>query len=452
MRKEAFFMPFDIQAYPAGTFRLDAGEYQRVYPIPPKPEEYPTIRYDKQIQKTSYIQSNIVACFNEWFQSFFEPNYFKFVRIRTQSSYQDFKTFMKGIYKKEKPFLVIDPRTVELDENSIFAQNMINRYNIIDPKHDNFGAKLIYSMEIMKSDMFELIYRRNRFRFEFDIMIMEQTLDRQINTYNMMLMNIRHNSKFLLTRTIPHLLPIKHIRNIATFHNYNWKSEEFLTFLNSISKYPIIRRITPNGTYMFFMEQTLNIQVEVNNIPSKDTVENSEAIEWGARIVDSFTMIADLPTEFLFLTPEEYIAKFDTHIPEDPDSIYYISPIYADLDWPKEMNGFTLSNRIDVMINPGDDNHMDLKEVLANDRPEDFVVLKEFIDRGGDIRELMKVRVYPNGSYVECSYELDEKGILTINNPKTDKLYTINLYLCLERINLIKSGKVKEYIGTIEKY
>lgn len=445
-------MAYDIQVYPHGTFRLDDGSFERLYPIPKHEDEYPTIRYDKQIQKTSYIQSNIVACFNEWFQSFFEPNYFKFVRIRTQSSYQDFKSFMKQIYKKEKPFLVIDPRSVELDENSIFAQNMINRYNLIDPGSDAFGAKLLYSIEIMKSDMFEMVYRRNRFRFEFDIMIMEQTLDRQINTYNMMLMNIRHNSKFLLTRTIPHLLPIKHIRNIARFHGYNWKSEEFLSFLNSISKYPIIRRITPNGVYMFFMEQELNIQVEVNGIPSKDTVENSEAIEWGARIVDSFTMIADLPTEFLFLTPEEYLAKFDNHIPEDPDSVYYISPIYADLDWPKEMNGYTLSNRIDVMINPGDDNHLDIKEVIANDDPDKFKVIREFITRGGDIRQLIMCRVYPNGSYLEASYELDEKGILTINNPETDKLYTINLYLNLERFNLIQSGKIKEYIGTIEKY
>ena len=161
-------MAFDIQVYPHGTFRLDDGSYERLYPVPKHEDEYPTIRYDKQIQRTSYIQSNIVAVFNEWFQSFFEPDYFKFVRIRTQSSYQDFKSFMKQIYKKEKPFLVIDPRTVELDENSIFAQNMINRYNLIDPGSDGFGAKLLYSIEIMKSDMFQMVYRRNRFR-EFSI-------------------------------------------------------------------------------------------------------------------------------------------------------------------------------------------------------------------------------------------------------------------------------------------
>ena len=84
--------------------------------------------------------------------------------------------------------------------------------------------------------------------------------------------------------------------------------------------------------------------------------------------------------------------------------------------------------------------------------PDKFKVIREFITRGGDIRQLIMCRVYPNGSYLEASYELDEKGILAINNPETDKLYTINLYLNLERFNLIQSGKIKEYIGTIEKY
>lgn len=440
-----------LHVYAPGDFRIDPGDQEKLYPIPPKMEMQDVV-YDKQIQRTSYIQANIVGCFNDWITSFFEPNYFKFIRIRTQTAYSEFKSFMKQIYKKEKPFMVIDPRSIEHVEDSLFGLNMINRYNLVDPEQDNFGAKLLYSMPIMKSDMFELVYRRNRYRFEFDIMIMEQTLDRQINTYNMLLMNIRHNSKFLLTRTIPHLIPSRHIINIAKFHGYDWKSEEFLKFLNSISNYPIIRRITPNGQYMFFMEQTLNLQVEVPGLPSKDSPEMSDAIEWGARIVDSFTIIADLPTEFLFLTPLEFKTKFDRSIPEDPDSVYCISPIYADLDWPTEINGYTLSNRVDVMLQAGDDNHMDIIPVLEHDNPDIFKVLFECVQNKGKLSNLMMVRVYPNGSYQEASYSFDDTGVMTLNNPIPDKLYTINVYLNLHNINLIREGENKEYIGTIEKY
>ena len=440
-----------LHVHAPGDFRLDWGNCERLYPVPeaPIPQD---IAYDNTPQKTSYIQANVVGCFTDWIMSFFPANYFKFMRIRTQSSYSEFKSFMKQIYKKEKPFMVIDPRSIEIDESSIFAQNMLNRYNIIDPTGDNIGAKLLYSLEIMKDDMFELVYRRNRYRFEFDIMIMEQTMDRQINTYNMITMNLRHQSKFLLKRTLPQLIPLQYIINIANMHGYDWKSEAFLSFMNSISQYPIIRRITPNQQFMFFFQQTINLQVEVPNMPQKDSPETSEAIEWGARITDSFIITADLPSEYLFMLPKEYMTKYDRHVKEDPENVYCISPIFADMDWPTEINGYTMSNKVDVMYQEGDEKTMDVIPVLEHDNPEIFKTIRECIARKGNLSDLMMVRVYPNGSLMETAYSFDDNGILTLHDPKPDKLYTICIYLNLQTLNMIREGRTKEFIGTIQKY
>ena len=440
-----------LQVIPPTDWQADEGVWEKIYPIPPQ-EEPQTILYDKEIQRTSYIQANIVACFDEWIRSFFPENYFTFTRIRTQSTFGEFKSFMKQIYKKEKPFLVIDPQSIEHVEDSLFGQNMINRYNIVDPKDDNFGAKLLYSIQIMKDDMFEMVYRRNRYRFEFEIMIMEQTMNRQINTYNMLLMNIRHNSKFLLRRTIPHLIPTKYIQNIANLKDIDWQTDAFLHYLNSISQYPIIKRVTPNGQTMFFFQQEMNIQVEVNGLPNKDTPETSAAIEWGARITDSFTFIADLPTEFLFMIPEEYKRKYDRSIPLDPEAVTYISPIYADFDWPTEIGDYKLTNRIDIMLQPGDDNHLDMKPVIARDYPDVHDTILEHIRRNGELSDLVMLKVYPNGSYKETMFTFNNDGVLTLQNPVPNKLYTVNVYVDLSTINLIREGRNKEFIGDIEKY
>lgn len=440
-----------LQIIPPTDWQADPGTWEKLYPIPPK-EEPQTILYDKEIQRTSYIQANIVGVFDEWIRSFFPENYFKFVRIRTQSTFTEFKSFMKQIYKKEKPFMVIDPRNIEHVEDSLFGQNMINRYNMIDPKHDNIGAKLLYSLQLMKDDMFELVFRRNRYRFEFEVMIMEQTMNRQLNTYNMLLMNIRHNSKFLLHRTIPHLISTKYIQNIARLKDMDWQSDAFIHYLNTVSTYPIIKRVTPNGQQMFFFEQEMNIQVEVPGLPQKDDPEMSAAIEWGARIGDSFTFIADLPTEFLFMIPEEYRRKYDRSIPLDPETVSYISPIYADFDWPTELGDYKLTNRVDIMLQPGDDNHLDLKPTLARDYPDIQKTILEFISKNGKLDDLVKVRVYPNGSYKETNYYLNDEGILTLMHPEPNKLYTVNIYIDLSTVNLIREGKVKEFIGDIEKY
>ena len=93
---------------PNKNWQDDYGDLHRLYPIVDEPDDS-TIYYDKTPQRTALTMANIVGVFNDWILSFFPENYFKFVRIRTQSAYSDFKSFMKQIYKKEKPFMVIDP-------------------------------------------------------------------------------------------------------------------------------------------------------------------------------------------------------------------------------------------------------------------------------------------------------------------------------------------------------
>lgn len=437
-----------LRVYAPGDYPFDPGGNHKLYPIEDK-VDLSTIRVDHMIQRTSHIQANVVGAINDWILSFFEPNYFKFVRVRTESNFSTFKSLVKQIYKKEKPFMLIDPTSIEHDEESIFHQNMINRYNMIDPEHDNVGAKLIYSLSVMKTDMFELVFRRNRFKFNINIMIMEQTMDRQINTFNNLLMNIRHNSKFLLPRTLHHLLPSKYIINIAQLHGFDYQTDEFLAFLNSISQYPIIKKSLPNGQQLFYMEQTLNLQIEVPSIPNKDDPEMSDAFEWGARITDEFDVRADLPTEFLFLLPEELRPKYDNSIPEDPESISLISPYYADMDWPTEVNGYTLSNRLDIMVKEDDDNVLDLLGVVKNYNPEIYDTIQEHIQREGKLSDLVLTKTYANGSIIEEAAELGNDGMLTLHPSKLG-MFTVNIYLNLKTINYIRAGKNRTNIGTID--
>lgn len=440
-----------IRIWQPGDQRIDFGEQQRLYPVP-EPIDTTEVLYSNVIQKTSYIQASIVAAFDDWIRSFFPANYFKFTRIRTQCTVNEFKSFMKQIYKKDKPFLVIDPSSIEHVEDSIFAQNMTNRYNLIDPKYDPIGAKLLYSIEICKDDIFQLYYRRNRFRFEFNILIMEETTARQMDTYTSMLMNIRHNSKFLITRKIPHLLPTKHMMNIAAWHGLDYMSDQFLEFMNGISRYPITRKTLPGGTTMFFMEQVMNIQVETPGYPTKDSAETSNAIEWGARIQDNFTFIADLPSEFLLLTETECNTVHDNSIAEDPDSITYISPILAHLDWPTEIDGCMMTNQVDLQIQTEeDDRSLNIIPIIASYKEDIARVIMEYIERGNDANDLVIVKVHPNGSMGEAQITFDRTGVLTLDNPYPNKLYTACIYVNLQKINAIKEGSLRQYLGTVEK-
>ncbi|MCM1234096.1 MAG: hypothetical protein NC489_28675 [Ruminococcus flavefaciens] len=442
-----------IEIYHPGDFVPDQGGNGRHYPIPLEREpDLSEICYDKKIQPVSYIQANMVAVFDQWFRSFFESDYFKFVRIKTQSPIKEFKSFMRDIYKKDKPFLVIDPRPTEIVEDSLFAVNMLNRYNMVDPDHDNIGAKLVYSLGVLETDKLELRFRRNQYKIEFDVMIMEESLNRQTDTYNKMVMDIRHKSMFMLPRKIPVVIPNHHIRNVANFHGMQWDSEEFLRFLNAVSRYPILRRMMPNNQLMYMMEQDINIRVESPGFPARDNPEMSEAIEMGARIVDSFVFSAILPSEFIFLTKKEHVGLFDRGIEDEPDAITYISPIYADPIWPKELGGYVLTNTLDIEVVDAADNKLQILGMIKDYDPDIHSTIMEWVAHKFDLKELVMVRAYPNGSQKECGAILHDDGVFELVAPEVNKLYAVNIYVNLQHINAIRRGENMKFIGDVEKY
>lgn len=435
---------------PNENWQDDDGSLHRLYPVVDEPD-YSTILYDKQPQRTSLTMANIVGVFNDWILSFFPENYFTDVRIRTQSAYSDFKSYMKNIYKREKPFLVIDPESVDNDEESIFTWNMLGRYNMYDPNNENVGAQLIYALDVAESEYFSLAFRRNRYKFSMNILIMEQTMDRQLNTYNNLIMHIRHNSKFMITRTVPIFLPDKHIQLIAQLHGFDYHSEEFVKFLNSISRYPIIKVLNTRGQTIFQMLLEMNIRFEVPSLPSKDSPETSNAIEWGARITDEFNINVDMPSEFILTVPEKFYTPLKNYRNETPEDISVVSPVYADLDWPLEINGYKATNKFDLMVQEGDDPSVDFSYLLHHYDESFSQNLKEFMSRGGKLSDIMMVKVYPNGSYQEAAYTLSNEGILTLTNPVYDKIYTAIVYINHQVMNLIREGKATEYLGTIQR-
>ena len=178
----------------------------------------------------------------------------------------------------------------------------------------------------------------------------------------------------------------------------------------------------------------------------------SEAIEWGARIVDTFTMIADLPSEFVYLVPKEKMTKWDKGIDKEPEDIYLISPVYADLDWPETIGEYRITNKVDIMLQDGDPTQVHIVPMLRDYSQELYDFVNIWIRSRQPIDEIMKVRVYPNGSYTELGSELTDSGLLILKNPKINKIYTACIYINFGKMNLVKDEHNKQHIGTIEKY
>lgn len=434
---------------------IDEDDY---VPIEPnnKPGIIHDLIYDQRIQKISYIQANMAAVFREWFTGFFPPDYFRHIRMKSESTFTAFKSFMKDIYHKEPPVLVIDPNTIEHVDDFLFGTNVVNRYNLVDPKSDNVGAKILYSLAMIETEKIKLHYRRNRYRFRFDVMVMERSLNRSLDLYNYLIMNMRHNSKFMLFRRVPNLLPSHMIRSIAKINGFDSPDQKFLEWINARAiGCTITTRTLPNGQIMFLAEQDCHIQVEVPDMPAHDSPEQAEAIEVGARVTDSFIFTVDLPSEY-FCTMEHEVTKDYIRYEEgdDPD-IHYITKS-DDYKWEEgmdlEIGDYTLLNRVDVTIQDDQDNALDLLTVL-NDVDAQMRKTAEALLRDSNVtlpEPLFLVKII-KGTKEFTDFNLSDDGILTINFPDYSKIYHIYVYVNQKYINMYSSALNSEWIGDIQK-
>lgn len=434
---------------------IDEDDYVPIEPNK-KPGIIHDLIYDQRIQKISYIQANMAAVFREWFTGFFPPDYFRHIRMKSESTFTAFKSFMKDIYHKEPPVLVIDPNTIEHVDDFLFGTNVVNRYNLVDPKSDNVGAKILYSLAMIETEKIKLHYRRNRYRFRFDVMVMERSLNRSLDLYNYLIMNMRHNSKFMLFRRVPNLLPSHMIRSIAKINGFDSPDQKFLEWINARAiGCTITTRTLPSGQVMFFAEQDCHIQVEVPDMPAHDSPEQAEAIEVGARVTDSFIFTVDLPSEY-FCTMEHEVTKDYIRYEEgdDPD-IHYITKS-DDYKWEKgmdlEIGDYTLLNRVDVTIQDDQDNALDLLTVL-NDVDAQMRKTAEALLRDSNVtlpEPLFLVKII-KGTKELTDFNLSDDGILTINFPDYSKIYHIYVYVNQKYINMYSSALNSEWIGDIQK-
>lgn len=418
----------------------------KLYKITDKPKDI--LAVTNELQKVSYILANMVGIFDTWFNDFFDEDYFKVKRIQSQANYGDFKSFMKDIYLKEKPILIINPE-IELVEDSFYNESTSSMYNRIDSA-DEVGAKLLYCTDLISTENVNIYYRRNRYRIRFDLMMIERSLSRQIDLFNYLVMNLRHRSKFPISKNVLNLIPLSFMVYVANNNGYDYKSDDFMKFINTVSYAPIIKRIIPNGQYMFYMAQTINIDVSIPDMPSRDGIDNIGAIEKGARVVDRIEFEVNIPAEYILTIPQSKLinafAKYD-----NAEDVYYIPPVKAHPDYQPLDNGFLLSNIIDIVIKNNRENSLSKNTILDNISTKYMEDIKEYLSNGLPIDDVMRVMVYESGTFAIMEI-IDKDNKISIVDPDFSKAYSICVYINHGLLNSIREVDFKKDIGTIKDY
>ena len=434
----------------------DITSEEGVIPLDPQVDPIYSVLYDKQVQHTSLIQANVVEIFDKWFQSFFPHNFFKEVRIATEAPFSEFKSCIRQIYKKEYPFLLINPVSVDPVDDFLFSTNMINRYSRFDPQDDSeTGMKLMYSLCLMETDKIHILYRRNRYAFRFEVMIIERSVARRDDLYNFLLMNLRHRSKFTLARRVATYIPLQMMVNVAAYHGLDIKSDQFMEFVNRISVCPIEKRMTPNGKTQFFAHMDLHVHVEVPDFPSRDSTDKAGAIDIAARMTDSFVFTVDLPAEFIAVVPKEQASDYKSNVDElDPEELFYINnemvSAQLGLSAPRNIGErFKLVSRYDVQLTKTDRNMIHMLEFIR-DMDADLARIFELAIIGKkNLEDIVRVKVFTKEEEVET--HLADDGTLTIVDADYRNIYFVFIYMDYTVLNQIQSELDLKTIGTVKQ-
>jgi hypothetical protein len=253
---------------------------------------------------------NVACVAIDYMQSFFPSNFFTKTHISTKMAHRQLDAFRakSGFWKNKKPMLILRPR-IEYDDSGkwFYGSTMVNRVTnsfspmefadlvplVHDPKH-GVGVHFLW----------------NRYKIIYDIVIVVDTYNKQINIMNDLKNRMNIECPFLHRTYLEAYIPKTVIYNIADhLHIPREDTASILEYLNTYSKTPITYKLhNGNGKDEFFMMYPTNIEVITSDLSADDG-------ETRGIIADTYTIGLAVSMEFYG------VASWYTFIGDRDDSI-----------------------------------------------------------------------------------------------------------------------------------
>lgn len=268
----------------------------------------------------TYTFGNVACVAIDYIQSFFPENYFTKTHISTKMANRQLDAFRakSGFWKNKKPMLILRPR-IEYDDSSkwFYGSSMVNRVtNSFSPMEFADLVPLIHDPEHGTG----LHFLWNRYKIIYDIVIVVDTYNKQINIMNDLKNRMNIECPFLLHSSLEAYIPKSSIYSIADFHHIKRDdTANILGYLNTYAATPITYKLhNGNGHDEFFMMYPSNIETICSDLTADDG--------------DTRGIISDTYTIGLSLSMEFYgVAAWYTFLGDKDDSIIR-APYDDDID------------------------------------------------------------------------------------------------------------------------
>lgn len=261
----------------------------------------------------SGIIGNVSYIVRDFIEGLFPPGFIKHVFIDTSMSSLEIEKEKDGVFKYDKPYLIIRPN-VSLSDDHIFGRlpdwMTTNYYNF-----KNLQNNYTPVFADMKNGIY--VYSvPDRIKMTFEIELVTSTKMEQLNVAHYLKGSVLHKGYFYLNDAkLETEVPKLFIKTIAKVMNYDLKNEkqklDFLNYLETNSQSFVTEKIkasSGNPSY-FYLYQT-NLLSMFEDYPQLDNGEQKDMVYTNFRISEQFTVDFWCPSNF-FLETEKILTEED---------------------------------------------------------------------------------------------------------------------------------------------
>lgn len=221
----------------------------------------------------SQTYGNMTAYIVEFIKKHFDQSYFTNVTVASKIAYRYFDIFKntnQEFLKRSKPYLIVRPR-LDLNasdkflEGTYMTQRMFNGYD---------GSDYGNLVEFYRDDNIKLEcrYLLNRYRMEFDVTMLVETMAEQMNLATYLKNTIVTDRPIILNCSLESLIPSSIVKTISELKGIPLENTaEFLEYMNGKSVNPVtFKRRNSTGNDEFFRYYPANVDCTIGNLVTDD--------------------------------------------------------------------------------------------------------------------------------------------------------------------------------------
>lgn len=237
---------------------------------------------------------NVACLAMNYIQKFFPEDFFKVVHISTKLAFKQldiYRSKNKEFWKLHKPILILRPR-IEMDDSSkyFYGAAFMNRmHNVTSP------AEYANRIQLLRDDqngvMIQFLW--NRYKIYYDVVIIVESYNEQLNTANHIINSIVPNTPFMVSTPLESYVPRCIVEGMSDYLSIDrTDTANIVAYLNTHGEIPFTYKFKDgSGNNEYFALYNTNVEM----IPSDLTIDDGAEKNM---ITDGYTLSFTLSCEF----------------------------------------------------------------------------------------------------------------------------------------------------------